>query len=317
MSNQKEYPFDKEANLEQQFANFDDQLNKLLEDIQKQNLNQTQIQNTLLSLQQQMNTIKSQADLEKQRNVSLISNMSRIFQDIKKTYQPKYKSIEDIPGVRIPRWYDVNIDVLPKDERFTKFGQNIYDLTGTIGINPDGPFVVTQITPLWQALDTRYEKYANPFLDPPPAPTVPIEVPIIGRYLPISANCLISNNLGRTNQFSLGYNTPSLAQLDTSATSSSIANQRGPLSDIPEFDLEIKITGNGRLWNDTPSVGHSFYGDQGQPLYTAIGGIFERNDRITVNAIEKVAVRYYGRLKISFHGYQILNPIIVSDFIGY
>jgi|LauGreDrversion4_2_1035121.scaffolds.fasta_scaffold69994_3 hypothetical protein len=301
--------------MEEKLSSFENQVNQLLDDIQRHNLNQSQIQNTLLSLQQQMNTIKSQVDMDKQKNTNLITNMSRIFQDIKKTYQPKYKSIEDIPGVRIPRWYDVNIDVLPKDERRNEIGQYISELVGTIGINPDGPFVVTQITPLWQVLDIRYEKYANPWLD---YPGNPIRVPIIGRYLPISANCLVSNNLGRTNSFSLGYNTPSLSQLDNQPTTVvPPVPEQGILTDIPEFDLEIKITGNGRLWNDQPSVGHAFYGDGGQPLYTGIAGIFEKNDRITVLAKEKVDVRYYGRLKLSFHGYQILNPIVVADLIGY
>jgi hypothetical protein len=312
MSNQNERVGIEKDDVDRHFSDVESKLSKLLDDIQKNNLNQSQIQNTLLSLQQQMNTIKSQTDMEKQRNTNLISNMSRIFQDIKKTYQPKYKSIEDIPGARIPRWFDVNIDVHPKDERFTENGQYIYELIGTIGINPDGPFVVTQVTPLWQALDTRYEKYADPYITPV---GVPIDVPIIGRYLPVSANCLVSNNLGRTNAFSLGYNTPSLSQLSTS--NNTFLNRSGPICDIPEFDIEIKITGNGRLWNDYPTPGHAFYGDGGQPLYTAIGGIFERNDRITVSATEVKGVRYYGRLKLSFHGYQILNPIVVSDLIGY
>lgn len=316
MSNKPQTFFIKRLEMEEKLSSFEQQVNKLLDDIQKQNLNQTQIQNTLLSLQQQMNTIKSQVDLDKQKNTSLITNMSRIFQDIKKTYQPKYRSIEDIPGVRIPRWYDVNIDVYPKIERKDELGQYIYELSGTIGINPDGPFVVTQITPLWQALDTRYEKYANPYLDGT-AELKPIRTPIIGRYLPISANCLISNNLGRTNAFSIGYNTPSLSQLDNTALATIDQSKQGILTDIPEFDLEIKITGNGRLWTDQPTVGHAFYGDGGQPLYTGISGIFEKNDRITVVATERVDVQYYGRLKLSFHGYQILNPIVVADLIGY
>jgi hypothetical protein len=284
------------------------QLNEMLDAIQKQNHNQSQLQNSLLLLQQHMNTIKSQVDLDKQKNDSLLSTMSKILEDLKVTAKPKYVSIEDIPGVRIPRWYDVNIDVYDPNTRFA--GGNFSPFQqGTIGINPDGPFVVTQVTCLWQPLDIRPGQYAEPFINPS-LPSSILNVPI-GRYLPVSAFCLVTNNLGRTNAVGLGFNTPSLTQLNSPTLIS------GPLADIPEFDIEIKITGNGRLWNDTPSFGHAFYGDAGQPLYVATRGIFEKNDRITVIAKDSRVVEYYGRLKVSFHGYQILNPIIVSDYIGY
>ncbi len=289
------------------------QLSEMLDAIQKQNHNQSQLQNTLLLLQQQMNTIKSQVDLDKSQNDNIISTMSKILEDLKVTAKPKYVIIEDIPGIRIPRWYDVNIDVYPQQERGEGFNYS-NRLVGTIGINPEGPFVVKQMTCLWQPLDIRNSRYANPYVI---STTNIIENIPIGRYLPISAFCLVSNSLGITNSFSTGYNTPSLSQLSNSLGAQ---NRWGILKDIPEFDLEIKITGNGRLWNDTPSFGHAYYGDDGQPLYLGTSGIFEKNDRISVIATSTRSVKevnYYGRLKISFHGYQILNPIIVADYIGY
>ncbi len=303
----------KKTSLDQsieRIGEMEDQLNEMLDAIQRQNHNQSQLQNSLLLLQQHMSTIKSQVDLDKQKNDSLLSTMSKILEDLKKTAKPKYVSIDDIPGIRIPRWYDVNIDVLPQQEEGAGFNYNDR-LEGTIGINPDGPFVVTQMTCLWQPLGLINDQYANPYII---NNTNIIENVAIGRYLPISAFCLVVNSLGITNSVSTGYNTPSLAQL-----SNNLGNiyEKGPISDIPEFDFEIKITGNGRLWNDTPSFGHAFYGDAGQPLYLGIGGIFEKNDRITVIATQQKDVNYYGRLKISFHGYQILNPIVVSDYIGY
>ena len=287
-------------------------LNSLMDNIQRQNLNHSQIQNTLFSLQQQMELVKSKVELDKQKNETLLKHMSVVLADLKNTVKTKYRTVEDIPGIRVPRWYQVTIlfDFTISDLGYQS--QPISQFEGSIGISPDGPFIATQVTPLWQPLDLDYEDYANPQLNT----FVPssIENVVIGRYLPTTLYGNIAKNLGRVNTRSNGYNTPSLAQLNAGTA---IGENRGVFNDFPEFDIDVKITGNGRLWTDIPAPAQAFFGNKGNPLYLGTLGIFEKNDRITVIANMSRKTNVYGRLKLVFHGYQILNPIILADMLGY
>jgi len=296
-------------------------LNSLMDNIQRQNLNHSQIQNTLFSLQQQMELVKSKVELDKQKNETLLKHMSVVLADLKNTVKTKYRTVEDIPGIRVPRWYQVTIlfdlnTVLGNPYQ----AQQILEFEGSIGISPDGPFVATQVTPLWQPLDLDYTVYANTDLNT--TPQTRIENVVVGRYLPATLYGNIAKNLGRVNSRSIGYNSPSLTQLDAAfqATAPLIPlpyDQKGVFSDLPEFDIDVKITGNGRLWTDIPIAAQAFFGNKGNPVFLGTLGIFEKNDRITVIAKMSKKTEIYGRLKLVFHGYQILNPIILADLLGY
>jgi hypothetical protein len=148
--------------------------------------------------------------------------------------------------------------------------------------------------------------------------------PEVGRIIPASSFSNLVNQLGRTNTVGLGYNNPSLSGLD----GVDLAGERGLLGDLENFDVQIKIQGNGRLFTNTPVASAGLYAFKGLPFFTGIGGIFEKSDRISVTATLKTDSfaalgtgnnSAYGakKLKICFHGYQILNPIIVSDLLGY
>lgn len=300
------------------------QLNSLLESIQKQNLSHAQIQNTLFSLQQQMELIKTQIDLEKTNNSYLLKQMKIVFEDLKKTVKPKYRCVDDLPGIRVPKWYNVDIN-FPASDALEFISNTEFEGTrsesGTIGITPDGPFIVTQITPFWQYLDPIPAKetvlgttfrMSNPTYDF--AGSEYILQMYSGRYLPVSIYSLACKSLGRVNT---SFNIPSLSQLNSDKDSAIGQNAMGVWNDIPEFAIQIKITGNGRLWADNPIPGHNLYGDGGKPLFTGTAGIFERNDRITVRADMLRNIIPYGRLKVVFHGYQILNPIVAADLLGY
>lgn len=294
-------------------------INSLLNDIQKQNLNQVQLQSTLLLLQQQMNNLTAITGAEQQKNARYLASVKKAFEALKRVPRPRCRRVEDIPGIRMLKWYQVNIEFQSSDDIATIRRVSPYPLTseGSIGISPEGPFVVTQISALWQNLDLNYQRYSNTSGsdDGPPA-TTQLELPPLGRYLPVSALFATANNLGRTNPTSNGFNTPSISQL--SNETAPVDNwQEGPLKDLPEFDVQIKIAGNGRLYSDIGVAGHMLFTDSGEPLYLSTLGIFEKNDRITVLAKNNFDIKYYGRLKIIFHGYQIMNPIIAADLLGY
>ncbi len=295
-------------------------LGSLMDNIQKQNLNHSQIQNTLFSLQQQMDLVKSKVELDKQKNDTLLKHMSIVLSDLKNLVKTKYRTVEDVPGIRVPRWYqvtllfDINASLNPYQS------QPISQNEGSIGISPDGPFIVTQVTPLWQPLDLDYTQYSNPYLNT--APQTDLENVVIGRYLPTTIYGNVAKNLGRVNSTSNGYNTPSLTQLDAHLQAGvppiPLAREDfGVFNDLPEFDITVKIDGNGRLWNDLPTASEAFFGNKGNPVFLGTLGIFEKNDRIDVIAKMSRNTNIYGRLKLVFHGYQILNPIILADLLGY
>lgn len=291
----------------------------LSDSVQKQNISQSQFQSSMLTIQQQLSTLRASVDSEKQRQKSTLEQMSRILGLLKTTVMPKYKSVEDVPGIRIPRWFDVVLDFSTSYRNPYEDGGVIVNpsylptATQSINIGPDGPFIVTQITPLLQltaGLDANRKDSSSNRSE-------------VGRIIPTTAYLQIAENLGKTNTVGTGYNTPSLSAL-TWNDNFSLADpvNWGVLADMSEFDVSIKVAGNGRLWTNTPSVTADLFGTKGYPTFVGTQGIFERLDRIQITANVRTDLligTYDGnrKLRICFHGYQILNPITLCDVLGY
>ena len=148
---------------------------------------------------------------------------------------------------------------------------------GTVEISPEGPFVITQVQPYWQCLDATVDGGK-----------------LYGRYMPISAFPLTVSNGGAT----------TLATFDTN------------IEEVPEFSLKIQISGSGRFWTSAEKIpGPAFYGVS-NPLYTGQMGWVDPTDRIQVYGIPEKAVPHTGKLWIVFHGFQILNNVRLSQYLG-
>jgi hypothetical protein len=253
-------------------------------------------------LQQQVASYKSQTDSDSKQIEGDIRRMAVELKSLADSLTPRYKSIEDIPGIRVPKWYEIIIDFERGDNSIK---------TKSIEINPEGPFVITQITPVWEILGTAYANINNNdgaggLVEPP-----------TNRIVPCTAFPMITRNLGVTNTTGLGYNTPSLSQLCNSNDTVSPYTENGPLSVIPEFSFQIEIGGSGRYWTNAYIPAAAFFGYNGQPLYLATQGWVERTDRVIVHARPGVAVPNEGRVRFSLHGYQILGHISISEALGY
>ena len=203
-------------------------------------------------------------------------------------------SIDDIPGLRTPKWYVVEIDYT-KGDTSVRFN--------SAEIAPDGPFIITQAAPWWKITDaTASDFYGSP-TNPP-----------TGRTLPCTAAPFLLNsgitNIDAFQGGSQSGNTLGIGDLfDSSGTI-------GALSDIPEFSFQIEIAGSGRFWTNTKVPAADFYGWGGQPNYFGIQGWVERMDRITVHASPEVAIPHDGTVRFSFCGYQILGPINISEALN-
>jgi hypothetical protein len=201
--------------------------------------------------------------------------------------------IEDIPGLRTPKWYAVDIDFTLGDTA-VRFN--------SAEISPDGPFVITQCAPWWRITDTAQ---ANFFGNGTVAPT--------GRILPCTATPMLLNS-GISSTI---VNDPAGAVPPNAVGGIKGLFQgtqaTGTLSDIPEFSFQIEIAGSGRFWTNLRVPAASFYGWGGQPSYTGIQGWVERTDRITIHATPEVTIPHNGTVTFIFEGYQILGPINLAQ----
>ena len=261
-------------------------LQRVSESIQRQNLSQTQLQTLITTLQQQLSILKNDNDSSVRSLQGEITLLQNKLSEVESSNTPVIRDLDDIAGVRTPKWYDVNIDFTAGDST-RKFG--------SIEINPDGPFVITQVTPVFQ--------FSNDLTGS--------DVPLRGRSVPITAFPMLVGNLGSSNA------NPTMQNSTTETPASVFDATDGSLGIIPEFSLEIEIAGSGRYWTNQPVHGACFYGYFGQPLFLGVQGWVERTDRIVVNVSPEVAVPKDGTLRVSFHGYQILGHVNISEALGY
>ena len=212
---------------------------------------------------------------ELRQQVSVLRSSVNDFQarfDLDKQSVQRPRSIDDIPGVRTPQWYTVEID-FDAGETVTKFG--------TSEIAPEGPFIITQINPLYQLLDTT------------------ADATTLGRMIPVSGSYAFFNQLA-----------------SGAAPSTTVPQVATAIVDVPEFTFQIEIQGSGRFWTDLKVPGGFFYGN-GNPLYTGIMGWVDYSDRLKIHATPERAVPLKGKVLFGFHGYQILNPVKLTQMLGF
>jgi hypothetical protein len=202
---------------------------------------------------------------------SIESEIKKLTRSIESTPTAKVNTIDDVPGYRIPRWYSVQVDLEEGSTART---------SGNVTIDPEGPFVITQIVPGFLITDA-------------PSGTASF----IGRNVPCSASAIIYNQLG---------------------SSGTITDVSGPINAvIPELVFELEIGGSGRLWTNQPVSAAAFYGFP-QPLITGVAGWIDPTDTFKVYATPIKAMPVTGTVEFVMHGYQILNPNIrLSKFLGF
>ncbi len=231
-----------------------------------------------------------------------------------KAFQRKHriKTIEDLPGVKIPKWYVVDIP-------FSAFDKMNTEVSRSVIINAEAPIVITQMNPIWQitqesipAGDFAYEYFANPnaIVGTTSLPT--------NRILPCTAFANVVNSLGRTNDTGLGYQNPSLNELlGRASTVVTPGIPFGPLSDLPEISFQIEIIGSGRFWTNDFIPAPAFFGYDGKPLYLGIAGYIGQTDRLKITAKTTTERFAEGKVRFCIHGYEILGKVDISQALGY
>ncbi len=294
------------------YQDIEQNIKKAIDATQSQSMNQSQVQGLVLDIQKELNSYKEYLLEQKKKQLDQLTYISENLKGIANFLATNVKDLEDIPGVRTPKIYEVDIDFDYQDTSL-KFN--------SVEINPEGPFLITQITPLWMIDDSVRDHYANFNYDL----VGTFDKPPRGLITPCTAYPMLLNVLGITNPANNGYTTPSYAQLFNRYTDTTIVappptnrnTQWGPLSDIPEFDFQIEIAGSGRYFTNQPIAAATLYGYMGYPMFTGVQGWAERGDKIVINATPTVPVPTKGRVRFCLHGYQILGDISINKALGY
>jgi hypothetical protein len=276
-----------------------DTIDNLAQMMREQNHTITQLQSTVASLQSELMSQKGRNLKEEELSRMKISDLQQKLSEVDR-WSNVVRDLEDIPGVRTPRWYevDVNFDRGDSQLRFN-----------SAEISPDGPFIITQMQPYYTyTQDTTGADFAN----------ITSLKAIAGRTVPCTAFPLLMGTLGSVNNPQAAVATePFLnALIGDLADVAAAPADATPLNAIPEFSFQIEIAGSGRFWTNRALPAASFYGET-NPLYSGIAGWVERTDRIVLHCTPETSVPVGGRVRMVFHGYQILGHVNIGQALGY
>jgi hypothetical protein len=206
------------------------------------------------------------------------------------------KFLEDVPGIRVPKWYTVDIPY--------EFGES-ESKSGEVIISPEGPFVCSQMQVYYLCKDDDVTHF--PYLTPV-VPTYFTSTPD-GRTLPCSAYApLIGKEIS---------NLPANPWFLFTSYAAATRNVRGNGWNYPEFEFQIEVAGSGRYWAGDKIPAAAFYGGV-NPLFAGIQGVVEQTDRLVVRASPTTeAVNMTGVIRFVFHGYQIQGNINLTHTMGY
>ena len=216
-------------------------------------------------------------------NQELNAKVDKLLRDLASinSVDSSIKTLDDIPGERIPKWYKIAIDF---DEGITT------PLDGSVEIEPDGPFVCEQMQPYWRV--------------------GPLD----------SDGVTVQNGDGLTLPTTSFANARQLtdATASTASWGRTASPTATVINNIPEMEYRVQIQSSGRFWTGQQKIpAAAFYGFGSGPLYLAAPGIVETSDRLRLHVDPVIATPVKGTLIMVFHGYQILNSKVrVTDILS-
>ena len=111
-----------------------DSAEKLSHMVRESNIQLNQLQSTISSLQSEVMSLKSRNLKEEEVSRLKLDGLEKKLSEVDR-WSNIVRDLEDIPGVRTPRWYEVDVTF---DQGDTQLRFNSAE------ISPDGPFVITQ-----------------------------------------------------------------------------------------------------------------------------------------------------------------------------
>jgi len=275
-----------------------DTIENLARMVREQSLTIDSLQSSLTSLQSDLISQKGRSVKEEEISRMKISELQQKLSEVDR-WSNVVRDLEDIPGIRTPRWYEVDVDFTRGDTQLS---------FNSVEISPDGPFIITQMQPYYTiSQDTSLASFPENLAG---------GIATAGRTVPCSAYAFLLSALGGVNNAVGGANNFEGALLGDIAGTGSAPAAPTPLGIIPEFSFQIEIAGSGRFWTNRAIPAAAFYGES-NPLYSGIAGWVERTDRIVLHCTPEFAVPVGGRVRMVFHGYQILGHVNIGQALGY
>jgi len=242
-------------------------------------------------LQKEISQIRASQTLDKDVASAVLERLNTRLQKLD-IWRNNLKNLEDVPGLRTPKWYTVDIPF--------EFGDT-ETKSGEIIISNEGPFVCTQIQAYYLVTDATEEHYNG---DPP------FTTNALGRTLPPTAY-FPTMGWGQ-----LPYFDNLFSVFSSYVGTVSLQLQRGRGWNLPDFDIQIEVSGSARYWAADPIPIASLYGVI-NPEYVGICGVVQQTDRLVVRAFPTTnTVNLSGILRIVFHGSQIQGNIDLTQYLG-
>ncbi len=185
---------------------------------------------------------------------------------------PEPKPLTDLPGFRTVKTYKTSIEYLDRIQARR---------TGVIIIDPDGPFIITQLQVYWRQGTQDRDGFNQGGAGLVVAPTI------------FAAAKDLTNAATTAASYSRNFHALS-----------------GPIVQVtPEFDFELQTSGDGRMWTgQTPIPAAAFYGFGSGPLYLGVQGWVNPRERLLIHANPQILTPMAGTIEVVASGFQIINP---------
>ena len=156
-----------------------DKLETMSQTLRESNIALNQLQATVTSLQQELMAQKSRGLKEEELSRMKYGEYEKKLSEVDR-WSNIVRDLEDIPGPRTPRWYEVDVTFARGDTTLS---------FNSAEISPDGPFVITQMMPYYTYTeDTTTAAFLN----------ITSSKAVAGRTVPCSAYPFLLSNLGNT-----------------------------------------------------------------------------------------------------------------------
>lgn len=262
----------------------------------------------LEGLQEEISDLRKQRDAALLRNSNALSNIEDRFEDLD-SWVNVIHTLQDIPGLRVPKWYTVEVP-------FT-FGDKQSRFNST-QISATGPFVCTQMQAYYRITDTTDSHYT------PDTDTLPPDYPVstaAGRIVEPTAYNATVFRYAHTYKFAWAapgiFPYEPIGDLFSSYTAPPLNFYRGDGWNYPDFDVSIELANSNRLWTGRQKIpSAALYGVYG-PLHLGAPGVVAPADSVVVHAQPTTdSVHLTGVFTLVMHGYQIcahVNPEMLEE----
>lgn len=247
------------------------------------------ITHDIQNLNSEIARFKESLSLDEETNEAKLLRLSKIVQS-QSFWRNEIKSLDDVPGIRKPQWYVVDIPF--------EYGDEI-ERNAVVNISANNAFVCRQMQSYYLLTDDDEDHYERNATDP--------HFQSRGRTLPTSAF----------------YPYMQASKISSNALIGAFSKATYPTGTIveegymyPDFEFRIEIEGTGRYWVSEKIPAASLYGVF-EPFYLGFQGVLENTDKVRVYATPTTPIGLKGVVRLVMHGYSIGSQISIQNQLGY